>query len=178
MIPFDNLMVNLIKPEENVLGIAYASGMDIPARRKGDQIPFRGSVCEVIALNRKGILFMSDSGEEMIKTFPTLVHVQQAGLRSMTSVPLISHERVIGGLTSGRKNRTATTNRSPLLRKESAPRSPVRSPTLGFSPIEKRRKFAPGKRGAFPGPVQTGGRGCFRYRYLHRPILHGEPAAL
>ncbi len=110
LIPFDNLMVNLIKPEENVLGIAYVSGMDIPARRKGDQIPFRGSVCEVIALNRKGILFMSDSGEEMIKTFPTLVHVQQAGLRSMMIVPLISGDRVIGALVFRSKKADAYTD--------------------------------------------------------------------
>ncbi|MDP1992491.1 MAG: response regulator [Syntrophales bacterium] len=110
LIPFDNLMVNLIKPQENVLGIAYVSGMDIPARRKGDQIPFRGSVCEVIARSRKGILFMSDSGEEMIKTFPTLVHVQQAGLRSMMIVPLISGDRVIGALVFRSKQGNAYTD--------------------------------------------------------------------
>ena len=110
LIPFDNLMVNLIKPQENVLEIAYVSGMDIPARRKGDQIPFRGSVCEVIARSRKGILFMLDSGEEMIKKFPTLVHVKQAGLHSTMIVPLISGDSVIGALVFRSKQGDAYTN--------------------------------------------------------------------
>ena len=88
LIPFDNMLVNLIKSQESALEIAYVSGMDIPARRKGDHIPFRGSVCEVIERNRKGILFMSETGEEMIRTFPSLAHVQRAGLCSTMLIPL------------------------------------------------------------------------------------------
>ena len=70
LIPFDSLMVNLIRTEENALLIAYVAGIDIPGRRKGDRIPFRGSVCEVIARERKGILFQSDRVEEMLRQIP------------------------------------------------------------------------------------------------------------
>ena len=63
LILFDNMLVNLFKSQESALAFAYVSGMCIPARRKGDHIPFRGSVCEVIERNRKGILFMSETGE-------------------------------------------------------------------------------------------------------------------
>ena len=110
LIPFDNMLVNLIKSQESALEIAYVSGMDIPARRKGDHIPFRGSVCEVIERNRKGILFMSETGEEMIRTFPTLAHVQRAGLCSTMLVPLISADRVIGTLAFRSKQEDAYTD--------------------------------------------------------------------
>ena len=107
LIPFDSLMVNLIRAEENALLIAYVSGMDVPARRKGDRIPFRGSVCEVIKHDRKGILFQSGRMEEMLRKFPTLVHVQQAGLRSTMIVPLISGDKVIGALVFRSKEAAA-----------------------------------------------------------------------
>ncbi len=107
LIPFDNLMVNLVRTEENALIIAYVSGMDVPARRRGDRIPFRGSVCEVITKNRKGILFQADRMEEMLEKFPTLVHVQRAGLRSTMIVPLISGDKVIGALVFRSKEAAA-----------------------------------------------------------------------
>jgi PAS domain S-box-containing protein len=110
LIPFDNLMVNLIKPQENVLAIAYASGMDIPARRRGGQIPFLGSACEMIARNRKGIRFMLENEEEMIRRFPTLIHVQRAGLHSTMIAPLISGDEVIGALIFRSKQEDAYTD--------------------------------------------------------------------
>ena len=98
LIPFDNLIINLIHREENALLIAFASGMDIPSRRQGDRIPFQGSVSEVLAQDRNGVLFQSEHLEEMLRKFPTLVHLQQAGLRATMLAPLISGDKVIGAL--------------------------------------------------------------------------------
>jgi diguanylate cyclase (GGDEF)-like protein/PAS domain S-box-containing protein len=98
LIPFDSLMVNLVRPEENELLIAYTAGMDIPARRTGDRVPLKGSVCEVVTCGRGGLLLQSESAEEIVRKFPSLIHVFDAGLRSMMFVPLISADKVIGAL--------------------------------------------------------------------------------
>ena len=42
LIPFDSLIVILKKPREKTLDVAYASGADIPGRRKGDSFPLKG----------------------------------------------------------------------------------------------------------------------------------------
>ncbi len=109
LLPFDSLMVNLNREEENTLVIAYVSGVDIPDRMKGDLIPFKGSVCEVVTRKREGMLLQSDSVEESIKKFPTLIHVFQVGLNSMMFVPLLSADKVIGALVFRKKKRDAYT---------------------------------------------------------------------
>jgi diguanylate cyclase (GGDEF)-like protein/PAS domain S-box-containing protein len=98
LIPFDNLMINLINQRENALVIAYLSGIDIPKRRQGESIPFQGSFCESIARERKGMLLQLENKQEVIGQFPSLTHVLQAGLRSMMAIPLISRDKVIGAL--------------------------------------------------------------------------------
>jgi two-component system, cell cycle sensor histidine kinase and response regulator CckA len=114
LIPFDSLMVNLKKQEENELIISYVSGLDIPARKKGDRIPFKGSLSEVVICTRKGMLIQSES-EEIVKKFPHLIHVIQAGLISTISVPLISSDKVIGVLVFRSKTRAAYTQKDLLL---------------------------------------------------------------
>ena len=109
LIPCDSLMVNLYERERDVLTIAYISGVDITARRLGDLIPLKGSVAEVIIHKKRGVLLQPESTEEMLQEFPHLVHVFQAGLISMISVPLISADRVIGVLVFRSKKRKAYT---------------------------------------------------------------------
>lgn len=109
LIPFDSLMVNLIQPEENELAIAYTSGMDIPARRRGDRVPFKGSVCEAVAYSRKALLFQLENSSEFVEQFPILIHVRDAGLRSLMFVPLISADKVIGALVFRSRKRDAYT---------------------------------------------------------------------
>ncbi len=111
LIPFDNLMINLRQPDKNALVIAYASGVDIPGRRQGDLIPFQGSVAEAVTHTKRGALLLPESAGEIIRKFPPLVHVIQAGLNSMISVPLISADEVIGVLVFRSKKKGAYTER-------------------------------------------------------------------
>ncbi len=109
LIPFDNLMINLINQEENALVIAYVSGIDIPKRRQGDRIPFRRSFCESIARERKGMLLQLDDRQEVLEKYPYFTHVLQAGLRSMMAVPLISRDKVIAALVFRSKGKDVYT---------------------------------------------------------------------
>ena len=109
LIPFDSMMVNLIRVDEKALSITYVSGIDIPARRKGDRIPFEGSLAEAVICGKKGMLLQSESVEEILKKYPPLAHVVKAGLISTISVPLISTDNVIGVLVFRSKIRDAYT---------------------------------------------------------------------
>ena len=111
LIPFDNLIINLIKKEKNELVITYVSGMDIPSRRKGDLVPFEGSIAEMSVRSGRGIILQSENIQESVKKFPSRIHVYNAGLRSMLSVPLISADKVFGVLAFRSQKPNAYTER-------------------------------------------------------------------
>lgn len=96
LIPFDRIVVNLNRPDERYC--AYVSGVDVPERRPGDSFPLAGTVNDVIAGTRTGLILHPATVEEIARTFPSLVGTFQAGLRSLMSVPLISRDEVIGVL--------------------------------------------------------------------------------
>ncbi len=98
LIPFDRIVVNLNRYEDNVRYIAYVSGTDVPQIRKGDALPLMRSVNDVLAHNRTGFIFHPANVAEVAERYPTLDSTFEAGLRSMLSVPLISHDEVIGAL--------------------------------------------------------------------------------
>ena len=98
LILFDSLQVNLLRRDRGSLVVTYTAGTEIPSRRPGNLIPFKGSVCEEMARNRKGMLLQSGSPEEMIDKFPILYNVLPVGLRSMLAVPLFSADKLIGSL--------------------------------------------------------------------------------
>ncbi|MHB8772717.1 MAG: PAS domain S-box protein [Syntrophales bacterium] len=104
LIPFDNLMINLINQEEDVLVITYVSGVDIPQRRQGDRFPFQQSFSAAIARERKG-MFLNLDDRQTGEQFPQFIHALRAGLRSMMAVPLISRDRVIAALVFRSKER-------------------------------------------------------------------------
>ncbi|MBU4074240.1 MAG: PAS domain-containing protein, partial [Proteobacteria bacterium] len=98
LIPFDSLIVNLKKPGEDTLDVAYASGEDIPERRKGDSFPLKGSVSEVAMRTRTGLIVRSEDILKKTDRFATLGVVLRAGLYSMMGAPLISRNEAIGSL--------------------------------------------------------------------------------
>ena len=98
LIPFDRIVVNLNRYADNVRYIAYVSGTDVPQIRKGDALPLMRSVNEALAHDRAGFIFHPANVAEVAERYPTLVSTFEAGLRSMLSVPLISHDEVIGSL--------------------------------------------------------------------------------
>ncbi len=98
LIPFDRLVVNLNKPQENTFFNAYVSGMAVPGRKPGDSFPLSRSIIEVLLHTRAGLIVQPESVEEIADRYPSLVSTFEAGLRSVMSVPLISRDEVIGGL--------------------------------------------------------------------------------
>lgn len=98
LIPFDRLVVNLNKPQENAFFNAYVSGIAIPGREPGDSFPLSRSIIEVLLRTRAGLIVQNESVEEIADRYPSLVSTFEAGLRSVMSVPLISRGEVIGGL--------------------------------------------------------------------------------
>ena len=98
LIPFDSLIVNLKKPQKDTMDIAYASGADIPERRKGDSFPLKGSVSGFAMRTRTGLIVRADILKKTGRVSTLGINLQ-AGMRSMMSAPLISRDEAIGALT-------------------------------------------------------------------------------
>ena len=98
LIPFDRLSVSLNNLHAYTQCVAYVSGIDIPTRRQGDTFPLEGTVNETIMQTRTGLLIPSANIEDLAHRLPGLITVSQAEMRSMMSVPLISHDEAIGAL--------------------------------------------------------------------------------
>jgi diguanylate cyclase (GGDEF)-like protein/PAS domain S-box-containing protein len=111
LIPFDSLIVNLKKPREDTLDVAYASGANIPERRKGDSFPLKGSVSEFAMRTRTGLIVRSADILKKTDRFSTLGINLQAGLHSMMSAPLISRDEAIGALVFRMEKPNAYTER-------------------------------------------------------------------
>jgi len=109
LIPFDSLIVNLKKPREDTLDVAYASGADIPERRKGGSFPLKGSVSEVAMRTRTGLIVRSADILKKTDRFSTLGVNLQAGLLSMMGAPLISRDEAIGALVFRAEKQNAYT---------------------------------------------------------------------
>ena len=113
LIPFDRLVVNLNKPQEDERRCAYVSGVDIPGRRPGDSKSLSGSTDDMLVRTRSGIIVQAASVKEMAARFPgvgTALHAE-AGLRSLLSVPLIYRDEVIGALHFWSKKSEAYTEK-------------------------------------------------------------------
>ncbi len=109
LIPFDSLIVNLKKSQEEMLEVTYVSGLDIPERRVGKSFPLQGSFSELIMRTRKGMIVQSGHDGAMIAQFPSLIVSIQAGIHSFMSVPLISQDNLIGTLMIRSKRPNAYT---------------------------------------------------------------------
>jgi len=103
-IHFDRITVTLID-DKNHLGMnSYTSGV---RASEWDQDPvwsLVGTQFERLLRDREPIAHGAESIEDFINEFPALEPTIDIGLRSMVAAPLISRNRVIGGLTvrSGR----------------------------------------------------------------------------
>ena len=108
LIPYDRLVVNL-KKDDHELVVAYASGVDNTGRRSGDLYQSKGTITRVVMATRTGIVVQPADAEEIKHLYPNLYATFKTGLRSAMSVPLISLDEVIGGLTFRSKKLNAYT---------------------------------------------------------------------
>jgi signal transduction histidine kinase len=98
LIDFDRIAICIIDAEHQTGIVAYEMGKEIPGRRLGEVFPLSQSVYEHILKTRSGVLVQTEGVSEMEKRYPFLLASLRTGFRSMISVPLISKDRVIGGL--------------------------------------------------------------------------------
>lgn len=98
LISFDRIVIDLIRAEKKQFTIAYITGIEIPGRRAGDTFPLIGSDNEYLMRSRSGLLLQAEGEAEVAAQYPILLPTYRAGFQSFMSVPLISKDRVTGGL--------------------------------------------------------------------------------
>ncbi|MBU1965729.1 MAG: diguanylate cyclase, partial [Proteobacteria bacterium] len=95
---FDRITINLNNHDQNTVTVAYAFGSNVPGRRVGDSFPLQGSVNEVLARTKTGMLLHPTSVDEITGQYPHLVSTFQEGISSFMTVPLIYRDELIGVL--------------------------------------------------------------------------------
>ena len=94
--PFDRITIGLSDRARNTYEVAFASGVDVGARGRGDVISLRGSIAERVVETKSTLLFQPLSLEQAERGFPASAPTFEAGLRSFLCAPLISNDSVIG----------------------------------------------------------------------------------
>ena len=94
----DRILISINNPAEGTLSIAYVAGAEVQDSRAGSCFPFVKSVNEQLLNRRSGMLFQLEDEVDLAERFPLLVDIFQIGIRSLLSIPLISNDKVIGGL--------------------------------------------------------------------------------
>jgi two-component system cell cycle sensor histidine kinase/response regulator CckA len=98
LIPFDRIAINIINPKDQILTIAYVTGIEIEGRKTGDTIPLAGTMTEEVIRKRSTLLIQTNGKEELARRFPRLLPTIQAKFKSLLSAPLFSKDQVIGVL--------------------------------------------------------------------------------
>ena len=96
LMPFDRITIGLSDRARNTYEVAFASGVDVGARGRGDVISLRGSIAERVVETKSTLLFQPLSLEQAERGFPASAPTFEAGLRSFLCAPLISNDSVIG----------------------------------------------------------------------------------
>jgi diguanylate cyclase (GGDEF)-like protein len=107
LIPFDQILVDLVNHQEGTITTAYAAGMEGAGRWKGVVFPIAETVTEEMVRTGEPVLFHPESIEEVRNRFPGLVLAFQAGLRSRLSVLLIARGEAVGSLALWSKQEKA-----------------------------------------------------------------------
>ena len=95
LVPFDRIAINLLDLKENCSRIAYANGIVVSGRDKGDAVTLNGSLSSEVIKSRKGLFIPTGEIEGYAERFPVFRRTVQAGFRSLMLVPLISKGEVI-----------------------------------------------------------------------------------
>ncbi|MCH8061008.1 MAG: PAS domain S-box protein [Chloroflexi bacterium] len=98
LLPLDNIGLGMIDDSNGTVTYKYTKGSKIPDRDTGPAIPLEKSLTAAVFECRSTILYEPVSEGEVKEKYPRLVPLYETGLRSFLSVPLISHDKVIGVL--------------------------------------------------------------------------------
>jgi two-component system, cell cycle sensor histidine kinase and response regulator CckA len=95
LIHFDCLSIHICSPKRKTSFVAYANGVSVFGRNKGDLIPLVGSFDEILIHSRESLMVQGNR-DEIGKRFPDLKTNLDTGLSSFMSIPLVSQGQVIG----------------------------------------------------------------------------------
>jgi len=98
LIPFERIVITIAEPDQAVFTTAYVSGGEVAERRPGDVTTLVSSLTEEVIRTRSGLLIQTEDIEDLRQRFTGTLPAFEAGFRSFLSVPLISHDKVIGVL--------------------------------------------------------------------------------
>jgi two-component system cell cycle sensor histidine kinase/response regulator CckA len=96
LISFDRIAINIHNSKNNTVSITYASGVEVPERQAGDVIPVDSSFIKEIFRTQSSLLLRTEELPDLVKSYPTIQPIIQAGFRSMMSIPLILNNQVMG----------------------------------------------------------------------------------
>ena len=96
LMPLGRITIGLSDRARNEYEVAFASGVDVGARERGDVISLRGSIAERVVETKSTVLFQPLSLDDVERGFPAASPIFEAGLRSFLCAPLISNDGVIG----------------------------------------------------------------------------------
>ena len=98
LIPFERIVITIADPSQGVFTTAYVSGGDVAHRRAGDVANLSSSLTQEVIRTRSGLIIQPKNIADLQRNFVAPLPAFQAGFRSFLSVPLISHDEVIGVL--------------------------------------------------------------------------------
>ena len=98
LLPYDRIAVNLINNDGTTLVNRYLEGNPAPGRNLGEVFPVAGTITGAMIQSRAGSIIDSQNEDEMATKYAGLLPEFKAGFRSFLSIPLISRDKVIGGL--------------------------------------------------------------------------------
>ena len=98
LIASERIVITIAGPEQDVFTTAYVSGGDVAHRRRGDVAALDSSSTQEVIRRRAGLLVQPKDIDDLRRQFTGPLPAYEAGFRSFLSVPLISHDEVIGVL--------------------------------------------------------------------------------
>ena len=98
LIASERIVITIAGPEQDVFTTAYVSGGDVAQRRRGDVAALDSSPTQEVIRRRAGLLIQPKDINDLQQQFTGPLPAYEAGFRSFLSVPLISHDEVIGVL--------------------------------------------------------------------------------
>ena len=96
LLDFKNLTVATTNIEESSVTITYVAGIPVAGREVGTVVPLEGTSAEEVYKTRSSLFIQKENLAEAVRKIPMLRAAFEAGMQSMTIVPLISEGRVIG----------------------------------------------------------------------------------
>ncbi|MCH8309307.1 MAG: GAF domain-containing protein, partial [Chloroflexi bacterium] len=111
LIPSDRIVVLTLDHDQRMAETAYVWGTDLTDFQPGDAQPVHNTAIQELLDTRKGMLRFDEPLERVKNPTPSQVSGLAQGLQSLIAVPLISGDKVIGGLIFRSKTPSAYAQR-------------------------------------------------------------------